>query len=228
MKAYMELVNNMLLTAEVRTSIAVESHSCTSKATKIFFNLSDDLPRQLYIQWCDDATAAEVRICSTNERWKEFLSFPIFSYLFFVFLWPIDFPSQVQQSVFMASQLHPGLSEAVGGPQEDERHWLGREKPGAGVWLSVFRFSLAAHWSQLWLPLHSFIYLLHKLVINSSLCVFQVYEDVSQCCQALSQRLGTQPYFFNKQYVLLWIYRLLSVMHFCQILFWTQQLISEF
>uniref|UniRef100_A0A673MQH8 Metaxin-2 n=1 Tax=Sinocyclocheilus rhinocerous TaxID=307959 RepID=A0A673MQH8_9TELE len=27
----------------------------------------------------------------------------------------------------------------------------------------------------------------------------QVYEDVSQCCQALSQRLGTQPYFFNKQ-----------------------------
>uniref|UniRef100_A0A671KLY3 Metaxin-2-like n=1 Tax=Sinocyclocheilus anshuiensis TaxID=1608454 RepID=A0A671KLY3_9TELE len=30
----------------------------------------------------------------------------------------------------------------------------------------------------------------------------QVYEDVSQCCQALSQRLGTQPYFFNKQYVL--------------------------
>lgn len=31
--------------------------------------------------------------------------------------------------------------------------------------------------------------------------VFQVYEDVSQCCQALSQRLGTQPFFFNKQYV---------------------------
>ncbi|XP_014006680.1 metaxin-2 isoform X3 [Salmo salar] len=27
----------------------------------------------------------------------------------------------------------------------------------------------------------------------------EVYEDVSQCCQALSQRLGTQPYFFNKQ-----------------------------
>lgn len=31
--------------------------------------------------------------------------------------------------------------------------------------------------------------------------IFQVYEDVSQCCQALSQRLGTQPFFFNKQYV---------------------------
>lgn len=29
--------------------------------------------------------------------------------------------------------------------------------------------------------------------------IFQVYEDVSQCCQALSQRLGTQPFFFNKQ-----------------------------
>ncbi|XP_075465113.1 metaxin-2 isoform X3 [Ascaphus truei] len=27
----------------------------------------------------------------------------------------------------------------------------------------------------------------------------QVYEDVDQCCQALSQRLGTQPYFFSKQ-----------------------------
>uniref|UniRef100_A0A3B5K5U4 Metaxin 2 n=1 Tax=Takifugu rubripes TaxID=31033 RepID=A0A3B5K5U4_TAKRU len=27
----------------------------------------------------------------------------------------------------------------------------------------------------------------------------QVYEDVNQCCQALSQRLGTQPFFFNKQ-----------------------------
>ncbi|NXA32801.1 MTX2 protein, partial [Eudromia elegans] len=26
----------------------------------------------------------------------------------------------------------------------------------------------------------------------------QVLEDVDQCCQALSQRLGTQPYFFNK------------------------------
>uniref|UniRef100_A0A2K6GHF4 Metaxin 2 n=1 Tax=Propithecus coquereli TaxID=379532 RepID=A0A2K6GHF4_PROCO len=26
-----------------------------------------------------------------------------------------------------------------------------------------------------------------------------VLEDVDQCCQALSQRLGTQPYFFNKQ-----------------------------
>uniref|UniRef100_A0A803JBL6 Metaxin 2 n=1 Tax=Xenopus tropicalis TaxID=8364 RepID=A0A803JBL6_XENTR len=26
----------------------------------------------------------------------------------------------------------------------------------------------------------------------------QVFEDVDQCCQALSQRLGTQPYFFNK------------------------------
>lgn len=31
--------------------------------------------------------------------------------------------------------------------------------------------------------------------------MLQVYEDVSQCCQALSQRLGTQPFFFNKQYV---------------------------
>ncbi|XP_027275945.1 metaxin-2 isoform X5 [Cricetulus griseus] len=27
----------------------------------------------------------------------------------------------------------------------------------------------------------------------------QVLEDVDQCCQALSQRLGTQHYFFNKQ-----------------------------
>lgn len=37
--------------------------------------------------------------------------------------------------------------------------------------------------------------------LDHTVCVFssQVYEDVSQCCQALSQRLGTQPYFFNKQ-----------------------------
>nr|XP_033802702.1 LOW QUALITY PROTEIN: metaxin-2 [Geotrypetes seraphini] len=27
----------------------------------------------------------------------------------------------------------------------------------------------------------------------------QVFEDVDQCCQALSQRLGAQPYFFSKQ-----------------------------
>ncbi|XP_015265907.1 PREDICTED: metaxin-2 isoform X2 [Gekko japonicus] len=27
----------------------------------------------------------------------------------------------------------------------------------------------------------------------------QVLEDVDQCCQALSQRLGTQPFFFNKK-----------------------------
>lgn len=27
----------------------------------------------------------------------------------------------------------------------------------------------------------------------------QVLEDVDHCCQALSQRLGKQPYFFNKQ-----------------------------
>ncbi|XP_030637332.1 metaxin-2 isoform X2 [Chanos chanos] len=74
MKAYMELVNNMLLTAE------------------------------LYIQWCDDNTAAEWEI-----RRK---------------------------------------MSAVG--------WAGKS-------------------------------------------LEQVYEDVSQCCQALSQRLGTQPYFFNKQ-----------------------------
>ncbi|KAM3863164.1 metaxin-2 [Diretmus argenteus] len=74
MKAYMELVNNMLLTAE------------------------------LYIQWCDDATAAE---------------------------------------------------------------WEVRRKMNAIGW--------------------------------GGKNLEQVYEDVSQCCQALSQRLGTQPFFFNKQ-----------------------------
>ncbi|XP_070772045.1 metaxin-2 isoform X3 [Enoplosus armatus] len=74
MKAYMELVNNMLLTAE------------------------------LYVQWCDDATAAE---------------------------------------------------------------WEVRRKMNAIGW--------------------------------GGKTLEQVYEDVSQCCQALSQRLGTQPYFFNKQ-----------------------------
>lgn len=41
----------------------------------------------------------------------------------------------------------------------------------------------------------------HRNDIISWFSMLQVYEDVSQCCQALSQRLGTQPFFFNKQYV---------------------------
>lgn len=43
-----------------------------------------------------------------------------------------DHTSQVQQSVLVAAQQLPCLSEAVGGPQEDERHRLGRKNPGAG------------------------------------------------------------------------------------------------
>lgn len=45
-----------------------------------------------------------------------------------------------------------------------------------------------------------------KTLLKKCFLVFQVYEDVSQCCQALSQRLGTQPYFFNKQYVFICFY----------------------
>lgn len=41
----------------------------------------------------------------------------------------------------------------------------------------------------------------HRNDIVFCFSILQVYEDVSQCCQALSQRLGTQPFFFNKQYV---------------------------
>lgn len=41
----------------------------------------------------------------------------------------------------------------------------------------------------------------HRNYIIFRFSMLQVYEDVSQCCQALSQRLGTQPFFFNKQYV---------------------------
>jgi len=44
--------------------------------------------------------------------------------------------------------------------------------------------------------------------------VIQVYEDVNQCCQALSQRLGTQPYFFNKQSVSLCL-SVLSLVYLC-------------
>uniref|UniRef100_A0A3Q1G9P9 Metaxin 2 n=1 Tax=Acanthochromis polyacanthus TaxID=80966 RepID=A0A3Q1G9P9_9TELE len=97
MKAYMELVNNMLLTAE------------------------------LYVQWCDDATAAEV--CSSSG-------------LSLKYIW---FVSGLLQVYFRVRE---------------------------------------------------------RLQKRSAACfyfLFQVYEDVSQCCQALSQRLGTQPYFFNKQ-----------------------------
>ncbi len=43
-----------------------------------------------------------------------------------------DLTPQIQQSLLVASQQHPRLSEAVGGSQEDERHRLGRENLGAG------------------------------------------------------------------------------------------------
>ncbi|KAJ8416894.1 hypothetical protein AAFF_G00327720 [Aldrovandia affinis] len=97
MKAYMELVNNMLLTAE------------------------------LYIQWCDENTVAEI----TRLRYSSPYSWPLNHILAF------------------------------------QKQWEVRRKMNAIGWAGK---SLA-----------------------------QVYEDVSQCCQALSQRLGTQPYFFNKQ-----------------------------
>ncbi|XP_062302998.1 metaxin-2 isoform X1 [Osmerus eperlanus] len=97
MKAYMELVNNMLFTAE------------------------------LYIQWCDETTAAEI----SRPRYSS------------PFSWPLNH--------ILAYQ----------------KQWEVRRKMNAIGW------------------------------VGKSL--EQVYEDVSQCCQALSQRLGTQPYFFNKQ-----------------------------
>lgn len=97
MKAYMELVNNMLLTAE------------------------------LYIQWCDEATAAEI----SRPRYSSPYSWPLNHILAY------------------------------------QKQWEVRKKMAAIGWASKN--------------------------------VEQVYEDVSQCCQALSQRLGTQPYFFNKQ-----------------------------
>uniref|UniRef100_A0A8C9RRW7 Metaxin-2 n=1 Tax=Scleropages formosus TaxID=113540 RepID=A0A8C9RRW7_SCLFO len=97
MKAYMELVNNMLLTAE------------------------------LYIQWCDEATAAQI----TRPRYSS--PYP----------WPLNH--------ILAYQ----------------KQWEVRRKMSAIGWAGK--------------------------------SLEQVYEDVSQCCQALSQRLGTQQYFFNKQ-----------------------------
>uniref|UniRef100_A0A3Q0S7A8 Metaxin-2 n=1 Tax=Amphilophus citrinellus TaxID=61819 RepID=A0A3Q0S7A8_AMPCI len=97
MKAYMELVNNMLLTAE------------------------------LYIQWCDDATAAEI----SRPRYSSPYSWPLNKILAY------------------------------------QKQWEVRRKMNAIGW--------------------------------GGKTLEQVYEDVSQCCQALSQRLGTQPYFFNKQ-----------------------------
>ncbi|KAG7466859.1 hypothetical protein MATL_G00146770 [Megalops atlanticus] len=96
MKAYMELVNNMLLTAE------------------------------LYIQWCDENTAAEV----SRPRYSSPYSWPLNHILAY------------------------------------QKQWEVRRKMNAIGWAGK--------------------------------TLEQVYEDVNQCCQALSQRLGTQPYFFNK------------------------------
>uniref|UniRef100_A0A3B5M161 Metaxin-2 n=1 Tax=Xiphophorus couchianus TaxID=32473 RepID=A0A3B5M161_9TELE len=97
MKAYMELVYNMLLTSE------------------------------LFVQWCDDATAAEI----SRPRYSSPYSWPLGNILAY------------------------------------QKQWEVRRKMNAIGW--------------------------------GGKTLEQVYEDVNQCCQALSQRLGTQPYFFNKQ-----------------------------
>uniref|UniRef100_A0A8C6S9L8 Metaxin 2 n=1 Tax=Neogobius melanostomus TaxID=47308 RepID=A0A8C6S9L8_9GOBI len=82
---------------------------------------------KLYIQWCDDATAAEI----TRPRYSSPYSWPLCKILAY------------------------------------QKQWEVRRKINAIGW--------------------------------GGKSLEQVYEDVSQCCQALSQRLGTQPYFFNKQ-----------------------------
>uniref|UniRef100_A0A3Q2YJW7 Metaxin 2 n=1 Tax=Hippocampus comes TaxID=109280 RepID=A0A3Q2YJW7_HIPCM len=82
---------------------------------------------KLYIQWCDDGTAAEI----TRPRYSSPYSWPL--------------------STILAYQ----------------KQWEVRRKMNAIGW--------------------------------GGKNLEQVYEDVSQCCQALSQRLGTQPFFFNKQ-----------------------------
>ncbi|XP_007542598.1 metaxin-2 isoform X1 [Poecilia formosa] len=97
MKAYMELVYNMLLTSE------------------------------LFVQWCDDATAGEI----SRPRYSSPYSWPLGNILAY------------------------------------QKQWEVRRKMNAIGW--------------------------------GGKTLEQVYEDVNQCCQALSQRLGTQPYFFNKQ-----------------------------
>lgn len=102
-----------------------------------------------------------------------------------------DHTSQVQQSVLMAPQQLSRLSEAVGGSQEDKCHWLGGKNPGAGE-KPLFTFT------GMLLPMWFYC---HRIDIIFCVSILQVYEDASQCCQALSQRLGTQPFFFNKQYV---------------------------
>lgn len=97
MKAYMELVNNMLLTAE------------------------------LYIQWYDETTSAEI----TRPRFGS--------------------PYPTPLNYILAYQ----------------KQWEIRRKMKAVGWAGK--------------------------------SLEQVYEDVDQCCQALSQRLGTQSYFFSRQ-----------------------------
>lgn len=71
MKAYMELVNNMLLTAEVhRQNMLAWTHFLNQYKSDCRYiwvtlsHLSLLSSLQLYIQWCDKATAAEVRVCA--------------------------------------------------------------------------------------------------------------------------------------------------------------------
>lgn len=103
----------------------------------------------------------------------------------------LDHTSQVQQPLLVAPQQLPRPKEAVGGSQEDERHRLGRKNPAAGEKPATIAATL----------LLISVYSQRRQCFLSFSPKFQVYEDVSQCCQALSQRLGTQPFFFNKQYV---------------------------
>lgn len=87
-----------------------------------------------------------------------------------------------------------------------QKQWEVRRKMNAIGWggknLEQVRICVKKLFDNIWFIVFVALnYCFACVCVRAQMNVFycQVYEDVSQCCQALSQRLGTQPYFFNKQ-----------------------------
>ncbi|XP_016064097.1 PREDICTED: metaxin-2 isoform X2 [Miniopterus natalensis] len=144
MKAYMELVNNMLLTAE------------------------------LYLQWCDEATVGEI----TLARYGSPYPWPLNRILAYQKQW------EVKRKMKAIGWGNKTLDQAAPSPGQPAhfRVPLAMCGTGLGGWAGVEQMKPISTSGR-----------------TAEMLWLMVLEDVDQCCQALSQRLGTQPYFFNKQ-----------------------------
>lgn len=161
------------------------------EALALRINITPLFSLQLYIQWCDDATAAEVCLDYLKKREKSVFII-LTSLLIKVFF-------QITRPRYSSPYSWP-LSSLLA----YQKQWEVRRKMNAIGWGGKTLEQVRNHFS-LWgftVILLLMLFYFHAKDIISWVFLkflFQVYEDVSQCCQALSQRLGTQPFFFNKQ-----------------------------